>query len=193
MSDVELSNMLTCNEVAEFISSLDLLLKSNSDATMVDSSLQQICDYILKIDFDAECGDMSLDMKNETFDWFEILLKKNQESKAAVDTPQSRKLAGSLNIILQRFRKYALLQEKGFSPDQLQSEFFKMNGGETIANKNIYDLIMNKKRQEAESLAGKYESLFKEFGGRKSKKRGSKKRGSKKRGSKKRGFKKVKR
>ena len=185
MSDVELSNMKKCNEVAKFISSLDLLLKSNSDATMVDSSLQQICDYILKIDFDAECGAMSLNIKNETFDWFGILLKKNQESKAAVDTPQSRNLAGSLRIILERFRKYALLQEKGFSPDQLQSEFFKRNG-ETIENKNIYDLIMYKKRQE---LAGKYEGLFKDFGGRKSK-RGSKKRGSKKRGSKKRGSKK---
>jgi hypothetical protein len=195
MSDVELLNMKNCNEVAAFISSLGSLLKLNSDATMVDSSLQQICDYILNIDFDAECGDVSLDMKNETFYWFGILLKKNQESKAAVDTPQSRKLAGSLRIILERFRKYALLQEKGFSPDQLQSEFFKMNGGETIANKNIYDLIMNKKimnkkRQEAESLGGKYETLFEHFGGRKSKKRGSKKRGSKKRGSKKRGSKK---
>ena len=201
MSDVELSNMKKCNEVEKFISSLDLLLKSNSDATMVDSSLQQICDYILNIDFDAECGDVSLDMKNQTFYWFGILLKKNQDSKAADDTPQSRKLAGSLRIILERFRKYALLQEKGCSPDQLQSEFFKMNGGETIANKNIYDLIMNKKimnkkrqeAEEAESLAEKYETLFKLFGGRKSKKRGSKKRGSKKRGSKKRGFKKVKR
>ena len=206
MSDVELStinmsNMQKCNEVAVFISSLDSLLKSNSDATMVDSSLQKICEYILTIDFDAECGAMSLDIKDETFYWFKILLTKNQESTADVNTRQSRKLAGYLNIILERFRKYALLQEKGFLPDQLKSEFFKRNGGETIANKNIYDLIMNKKimnkkrqeAEEAESLAEKYETLFKLFGGRKSKKRGSKKRGSKKLGSKKRGFKKVKR
>ena len=195
MSDVELSNMKKCNEVEAFISSLGSLLKLNSDATMVDSSLQQICDYILKINFDAECGDVSLNMKNQTFYWFGILLKKNQESTAAVNTRQSRKLAHSLRIILERFKNYVLLQETGIPPDQLQSEFFKMNGGDTIANRNIYDLIMNKKimnkerqeAEEAESLAG----IFKHFGGRKSKKRGSKKRGSKKRGSKKRGSKKL--
>ena len=196
MSDVELSNMKKCNEVEAFISSLGSLLKLNSDATMVDSSLQQICDYILKINFDAECGDVSLNMKNQTFYWFGILLKKNQESTAAVNTRQSRKLAHSLRIILERFKNYVLLQETGIPPDQLQSEFFKMNGGDTIANRNIYDLIMNKKimnkeRQEAESLAEKYETIFEHFGGRKSKKRGSKKRGSKKRGSKKRGSKKL--
>jgi hypothetical protein len=196
MSDVELStinmsNMQKCNEVAVFISSLDSLLKSNSDATMVDSSLQKICEYILTIDFDAECGAMSLDIKDETFYWFKILLTKNQESTADVNTRQSRKLAGYLNIILERFRKYALLQEKGFLPDQLKSEFFKRNGGETIANKNIYDLIMNKKRQEAEALSAKYEGLFNDFGGRKSKRGYNKKRGSKKRASKKRGSKKL--
>lgn len=81
MSDIELSthielSMKKCSNVAEFISSLNLKINSNSDSDTVFDSLQKICIILQTIDFDVECGPMSLDIKNETFYWFEILLKK---------------------------------------------------------------------------------------------------------------------
>ena len=193
MSDIELSRQI-CSEVAEFISSLNLKINSNSDSDTVLDSLQKICIILQTIDFDVECGPMSLDIKNETFYWFEILLKKNKESKD-IETPQSKKLARSLNKILEPLWIYDLLREnKGLSQEDVKIEFFKRNGGKTTANKNIYDLIMYIKKQNSEAVSQvaaeeyqeKISNLFENFGGRKSNKRSSKKRISKKCSSEKR-------
>jgi len=192
-------NMQRCSKVAEFISSLNL--NSND----VSGSLQRICIILQTIDFDDECGPMSLVIKNETFYWFGILLKKYKDSKDVETTQLKKKLGLSLNNILERFRTYDLLREKGLSLDELKSEFFERSGGETTANENIYDLIMYKKKQNAESATEplteaaiepateeeKIEDiLFRNFGGRKSNKRSFNKRGFNKRSFNKRIYKK---
>jgi hypothetical protein len=175
-------NMQTCSNVAEFISSL------NKNSNDVSGSLQKICIILQTIDFDDECGPMSLNIKDETFYWFEFLLKKYKESKDVETTQLKKKLSLSLNIILERFRMYDLLREKGLSLDELRSEFFERSGGETTANENIYDLIMYKKQQNAESATEKEkieDDLFTSFGGRKTNKRSCNKCSSKKRSCKK--------
>ena len=180
-------NMQRCSKVAEFISSLNL---NNND---VSGSLQRICIILQTIDFDDECGPMSLDIKNETFYWFGILLKKYKESKDVETTQLKKKLSLSLNIILERFRMYDLLREKGLSLDELRSEFFERSGGETTANENIYDLIMYKKQQNAESATEKEkikDVLFRNFGGKKSNNRSFNKRSFNKRSYKNRSCKK---
>jgi hypothetical protein len=188
-------NMQRCSKVAEFISSLNL--NSND----VSGSLQRICIILQTIDFDDECGPMSLVIKNETFYWFGILLKKYKDSKDVETTQLKKKLGLSLNNILERFRTYDLLREKGLSLDELKSEFFERSGGETTANENIYDLIMYKKKQNAESATeplteaaiepAKIEDiLFRNFGGRKSNKRSFNKRSFNKRSFNKRIYKK---
>ena len=166
-------NMQKCSEVAEVISSK----KKTND---VSGSLEKICEYILTIDFDDTCGPMSLDIKDETFYWFEILLKKYNTSK------RSKSLDVSLKTILERFRTYDLLRKQGLLPDKLKSDFFELSGGETTANKNMYDLIMYKKQQTAYSEKKKIEDdLFTSFGGRKTNKRSCNKSSSKKRSCKK--------
>ena len=180
-------NMQRCSKVAEFISSLNL---NNND---VSGSLQRICIILQTIDFDDECGPMSLHIKNETFYWFGILLKKYKESKDVETTQLKKKLSLSLNIILERFRMYDLLREKGLSLDELRSEFFERSGGETTANENIYDLIMYKKQQNAESATEKEkieDVLFRNFGGKKSNNRSFNKRSFNKRSYKNRSCKK---
>jgi|688.fasta_scaffold400955_2 hypothetical protein len=179
-------NMQRCSKVAEFISSLNL---NNND---VSGSLQRICIILQTIDFDDECGPMSLHIKNETFYWFGILLKKYKESKDVETTQLKKKLSLSLNIILERFRMYDLLREKGLSLDELRSEFFERSGGETTANENIYDLIMYKKQQNAESATEKEkieDVLFRNFGGKKSNNRSFNKRSFNKRSFNKRSYK----
>ena len=162
-------NMQTCSNVAEFISSL------NKNSNDVSGSLQKICEYILTIDFDAECGAMSLDIKDETFYWFEFLLKKYKMSK------NSKSLDTYLKTILERFTTYDMLRKQGLLPDKLKSGFFERSGGETTANENMYDLIMYKKKQTAYSEKKKIEDdLFTSFGGRKTNKRSCNKCSSKK-------------
>lgn len=182
-------NMQRCSKVAEFISSL------NNKNSNVSESLQKICIILQTTDFDNECGPMSLDIKNETFYWFGILLKKYKESNndTKLQSKQLKKFALSLNNILERFRTYDLLREKGLLPDELKSEFFQRSGGKTTANENIYDLIMYKKQQNAEEAAKEASTeaaeekeeiediLFRNFGGRKSNKRSSNKHNYKKR------------
>jgi hypothetical protein len=158
----------------------------------VSGSLQRICIILQTIDFDDECGPMSLHIKNETFYWFGILLKKYKESKDVETTQLKKKLSLSLNIILERFRMYDLLREKGLSLDELRSEFFERSGGETTANENIYDLIMYKKQQNAESATEKEkieDVLFRNFGGKKSNNRSFNKRSFNKRSFNKRSYK----
>ena len=167
-------NMQRCSNVAEFISSLNL------NTTDVSGSLQKICIILETIDFDDECGPMSLDIKNETFYWFELLLKKYKTSK------KSKSLDTYLKTILERFKIYDMLRKQGLLPDKLKSEFFEHSGGDTTANENMYDLIMYKKKQTAESEKKKIEDdLFTSFGGRKTNKRICNKCSSKKRSCKK--------
>ena len=76
MSDVELPNMLTCNEVAEFISLLNYDTASKDD-------FEKIREILENFNFDKKChAAFSDDMKNETLYWFDKLSKKFGETTA---------------------------------------------------------------------------------------------------------------
>jgi hypothetical protein len=131
----------TCDEVAVFIRSL------NSNSSLND--FEAICNIIQLFDFDT-CSFFS-QTKNETFDFFEMLLKKFHR-----EIIQQSSLSNSLTYFAERFNflKQAIdLDEKRKFTDRMRnrvdirSEFFTRWGGNTVANKNIYDLAIYKRGQ----------------------------------------------
>jgi hypothetical protein len=142
----------TCDEVTDFIGSL------NRKSSLNDFELndfEAICNILQLFDFDT-CRFFS-DTKNKTFDFFEILLRKFKE-----DIIEHSSLSRSLTFFLVRFDflkkafdlddKRSLFQKVQQNVD-IKTEFFKRYGGNTIANKNIYDLVIYKKQKQNQRIA----------------------------------------
>jgi hypothetical protein len=126
----------TCDEVADFIDSL------NRNSSLND--FEAICNIIQLFDFDT-CFYFSR-TKYNTFDFFESLLRKFHN-----EIKQHSSLGSSLTFFLVRFNflKQAFeLDENRSITDKfrewvdIKTEFFTRFGGNTIANKNIYDLVI---------------------------------------------------
>ena len=134
----------TCDEVADFIGSL------NRNSSLND--FEAICNIIQLFDFDTCPSDVREDTKDETFNYFEILLRKFKEGII-----RHSSLSSSLTFFLVRFNflKQAFDLEDNLSFFQkmrqnvdIKTEFFRRYGGNTIANKNIYDLVIYKTQNQ---------------------------------------------
>ena len=128
----------SCADVTEFINSLD------GNASITINDFEAICNIIQLFDFD-ECRGSRI--KNQTFNQFGILLRRFSQS-----IPRSSSLSISLTYILEKFdflkKAFELVESQSFIQrmrTNVKLEFFRLNGGDTNANKNIYDLVMYQK------------------------------------------------
>jgi hypothetical protein len=92
--------------------------------------------------------------KNETFDFFEMLLRIFEEGII-----RHSSLSKSLTYFAERFnflkQAFDLEDNLSFSQEMRQNiktEFFRRYGGNTIANKNIYDLVIYKKQKQNQRI-----------------------------------------